>query len=55
VDLSAVSTRELHEELAQREGVKEYVFGPENEIELFGDDGVIIRDNGPVRVLVNRD
>jgi len=48
-DLSRVSTAELHAELARREGVKEYVFGPEDNVILAGDE------YGPLRVLVNVD
>jgi|GEM_PF-6717085 len=54
-NLSRVSTAELHAELARREGVKEYVFGPEDNAILAGDDGYILDEYGPLRVLVNVD
>lgn len=54
-DLSRVSTAELHAELARRTGVRELVFGPEDGVLIAGNDGVIIDDYGPVRVLINVD
>lgn len=55
VDLSAVSTHDLHAELARRGGVREIVYGPEDNVYIAGNDGVIIDDYGPVRVLINVD
>lgn len=54
-DLSRVSTAELHAELARRKGVKEYVFGPEDNVIIAGDGGYILDEYGPLRVLVNID
>lgn len=54
-DLSRVSTAELHAELARRTGVRELVFGPDENVIIAGDDGYILDDYGPVRVLINVD
>lgn len=55
IDLSQVSTADLHRELARRTGVREIVYGPEDNVYICGNDGVIIDDYGPIRVLVNAD
>ena len=55
LDLSSVSTAELHAELVRRTGVRELVFGPEDNVLIAGNDGVILDDYGPVRVLINVD
>ena len=59
VDLSEVSTKELHEELAKREGVEEYTVKPHGSTaklsidnETHGNTELI---EGPARILVNKD
>lgn len=56
VDLSQVSTADLHRELARRTGVREIVVGVEDDVIIaLGTDGVVIDDCGPMRILVNVD
>lgn len=55
VDLSAVSTRDLHAELALRTGVREIVYGPEDNLLIADNNGAVLDDYGPFRVLVNID
>lgn len=59
VDLSDVSTKELHEELAKREGVEEYVIAPHGECAKLhvdkGNYGGTEYIEGPARILVNKD
>lgn len=47
IDLSQVSTKELHEELAKREGVREVI------IDFADDEQIFV--SGPARVLINID
>lgn len=58
-DLSEVPTKELHEELAKREGVVDYYVGPHGEhaIIKFYDEGGNVRniDVDGARILVNKD
>lgn len=55
-ELSKFSTKELHEELAKREGVREIVIDPEDTIFLTTfNAGVVLDDCGPARILVNID
>ncbi|WP_179087381.1 hypothetical protein [Paenibacillus odorifer] len=54
-DLSTVSTADLQAELSRREGVKTYVFGPEDNVVLADGDGVILDDCGPITVTINVD
>lgn len=56
--LKTYSTRELHEELADREAVDEIVISNDQEIvidHILGELGQSHSYNGPVRVLINRD
>jgi hypothetical protein len=53
--LSDYSTKELHEELAKREGVTELQFGNENEIKITDKCGIVKQLEGPVCVLINID
>ncbi|MEN2464920.1 BC1881 family protein [Ornithinibacillus sp. JPR2-1] len=56
--LSVYSTKELHEELVKREGVKEFIIDPHQEIVLeilTGDVPTTYSVEGPVRVLLNQD
>ena len=55
IDLSTVSTADLHTELARREGVREIVYGPEDNVLIANSNGVVLDDYGPVRLLVNID
>lgn len=54
-DLSTISTADLQAELSRREGVKTYVFGPDNNVVLAYEDGVVLDDYGPVTVTINVD
>lgn len=55
IDLSTVSTKDLHEEIALRTGVREIVYGPEDNLLIADNNGVVLDDYGPFRVLVNID
>lgn len=57
-DLSAVSTRDLHEELVRRCGVRELVIGVDEYVKIGatnGKDVVVMEGDGPLRVLDNGD
>lgn len=50
------STKELHEELAKREGVEEHTVGVEDAITLYDERGrVVDYVEGPAVILVNYD
>lgn len=56
--LSSYSTKELHEELVKREGIKEVIIHIENEAVIkryVGDQDEIHSIRGPARILVNQD
>lgn len=55
VDLSRVSTADLQAELSRREGVREYVIGPEDGAFIANTDGCLLNESGPFRILVNID
>lgn len=56
--LSAYSTKELHEELVNRESVSEIIVGVENEVSIItstGDHMEKTNVSGPARILINLD
>jgi hypothetical protein len=60
IDLSGVPTCDLHAELAKREGVREIILSPEEEITMTSwEDAcrfeVLPTVTGPARVLINED
>lgn len=55
MDLSGVSTAELQAELSRRAGVKSYVFGPEDNVLIASNDGIILDDYGPMTLSINVD
>lgn len=59
IDLSEVPTKELHEELAKREGVEEYIVRPHGSyVKLSIDNethGFTETIEGPARIIVNKD
>src|SRR5690625_3495973 len=57
-DLSEVPTKELHEELARREGVKEYMVNLDGTAKICvnnDDEGLTEAFGGPAKIIVNRD
>jgi hypothetical protein len=54
-DLSHVSTAELQAELSRREGVRTYVFGPEDYVYVADRDGNDVGHIGPAIVTINVD
>lgn len=48
------STKELHEELAKREGVNEIVIGPHEPFKIVTDQGDY-ESTGPAHILINID
>lgn len=48
------STKELHEELAKREGVKEIVIGPHESFKIATDQADH-ESTGPAHILINQD
>ncbi|MGF7045700.1 non-homologous end joining protein Ku [Paenibacillus sp. DS2015] len=55
VNLTQVSTHELSAELSRREGVKYYVYGPEDYVFIANSDGEDVGHYGPATVLINID
>ena len=48
------TTKEIHEELAKREGVKEVVVGPHEPFKIVTDQGEY-ESTGPAHILINID
>ncbi len=53
--IERMTTKELHEELARREGVTEYVLDPEETAEIATDGRWLGEAEGPARIVVNCD
>jgi len=53
--LSDYSTKELHEELAKREGITELHIDTYNLVSLRDKIGDIAVIDGPVRIIINKD
>jgi len=49
------TTKEVHEELARRDGVKEILIGPHEPLKIVTDQGGVYEFTGPARILVNID
>lgn len=53
--METLTTKEVHEKLAKRDGVKEIIVGPHEPFKIVTGQGEVYEFTGPARILVNID